>query len=120
MYQELTSTTLLRCSDGATVPKDPDNRDYQEALLWLANNDLIEALPNTPILYSVTMRQAQLALLQLGKLDAVLAALANQPRASQVAWAAASVVVRDDPLVVQLATMLGLPLNDLFSLASTL
>ena len=43
MYQLTSETSIIRRSDNAFIPINPDNRDYQEYLAW------IEA-GNTPIL----------------------------------------------------------------------
>ena len=34
---------ILRKEDGAWIPKDPDNRDYQEYLKWVAEGNTAEA-----------------------------------------------------------------------------
>jgi hypothetical protein len=72
---------------------------------------------------SVSMRQARLALLQAGYLDQVTTGIANMDRATQIEWEFATSVLRDSPLVIQLATALNLnsaALDSLFTLASTL
>ena len=83
-------------------------------------------LPGPPT--SVTPRQARLALLQIGKLDAVSAALAAIPdpaqrTAAQIEWEYATVIERNSPLVQSLAAGLGLTaadIDDLLTLAATL
>ena len=57
---------------------------------------------------SLTMRQARLALLAAGYLDAVQAGVSAMPRASQIAWEFAATVDRTDPLTATLAAALGL------------
>lgn len=77
---------------------------------------------------SVTMRQARLALLGIGMLDDVDAALAaipdaTQRKAAQIEWEYAQTVDRHSPLVSNLSAGLGLDdiqLDNLFTLASTL
>ena len=40
MYK-LTNTSIInRLSDNADIPADPDNRDYAEYLLWLADGNI--------------------------------------------------------------------------------
>lgn len=75
----------------------------------------------------VTMRQARLALLAAGKLDAVGVAIANLPspqrQAALIEWDYASTVERDSAFVGQLGGLLGLDapaLDDLFMKASKL
>lgn len=76
----------------------------------------------------VTMRQAQLALLGAGKLDAVEAAIAaipdaTQRKAAQITWDKSSAVERNNGLIAALAPALGLSsgqIDALFLAASKL
>lgn len=56
----------------------------------------------------LTMKQARLALLAAGYLDAVEAGIASMPKESQIIWEFASTVERTDPLTATLAAALGL------------
>lgn len=43
MYKLITqSKTIIRTTDGANIPPDPNNRDYQEYLKWLAEGNTPE------------------------------------------------------------------------------
>lgn len=76
----------------------------------------------------VTMRQARLALLQMGNLDAAEAAIDSIPdatlrRAAQIEWEYAQGIKRNSPLVQQVVSALQIndqQLDDLFSLAGSL
>jgi len=84
------------------------------------------AVPRVIVPTSVTPRQARLALLQIGKLDAVSAALTAIPdparrTAAQIEWEYAAVIERNSPLVTSLAAGLGLTaagIDALFEAAS--
>ena len=84
------------------------------------------AVPVVIMPTSVTPRQARLALLQIGKLDAVSAALAAIPdpaqrTAAQIEWEYATVIERNSSLVQSLAAGLGLTapaIDALFEAAS--
>lgn len=85
-----------------------------------------KALP-PPVPASVTMRQARLALLKVGKLDAVNSALAAMPgetgAAARIEWEFSSTVERTRGYVGQIGVGLGMTdkqLDDLFILAATL
>ena len=72
---------------------------------------------------AVSPRQARLALLGAGLLDAVDAYVATQPRAVQLEWEYASEIRRDNALLSTAATALGMTseqLQALFTQAATL
>ena len=48
MYQLTTSTSIIRLSDGATIPDDPGNRDYREYLEYLEAGNTPEPAPAPP------------------------------------------------------------------------
>jgi hypothetical protein len=47
-YQLTTSTSIIRLSDGATIPNDPGNRDYREYLDWVEAGNTPEPAPAPP------------------------------------------------------------------------
>lgn len=88
-------------------PYDPDNPP--------PTPEVPEPEPSVPS--SVTMRQARLALLAAGKLQAVADAIAGLPspqrEAAQIEWEFASTVERGSAFLESLATLLELSSDDL-------
>ena len=87
--------------------------------------EVVKLVGSVPV--SVTMRQARLALLQVGELDVVNAAIAAIPgdagAAARIEWEFSSTVERNREYVKQIATGLGMTdkqLDDLFVLAASL
>jgi Domain of unknown function (DUF4376) len=44
-YQLTTSSAILRTSDGAVIPADPANADYQAYLAWVAAGGVADSIP---------------------------------------------------------------------------
>ena len=42
MFGQSEPTSIIRTTDGACIPFDPDNSDYQEYLEWLAEGNTPE------------------------------------------------------------------------------
>lgn len=83
----------------------------------------LDAVVPPPIPSVVSMRQARLALLQLGLLSTVDASVAAGSEADKITWEYATEVNRNEALVQNLAVVLGLSeqdLDNLFALASSL
>lgn len=87
-----------------------------------------ESRIKAPVPHEVTMRQARLALLQMGNLDAAEAAIDSIPdatlrRAAQIEWQYAHEIARSHPIVQQVAETLEISESDmdaLFTLAGSL
>lgn len=103
--------------------------DEQWTQLWTvreATPEELEAM-KPPVPAEVTMRQARLALLAIGKLDQVVPAIEALEGAergvARIEWEFSSAVVRSRPLVVMLGLALGLDdeaLDQLFITAAGL
>ena len=69
---------------------------------------LVDDAPN-----SISMRQARLKLLELGLLDSVNSAITSMPQAAAIEWEYATVIQRNNPLVVQLQISLAMTDSDM-------
>jgi hypothetical protein len=112
--------------DGATPPDDsievPSAPD-EASQIW--DGGQFKAVIQVPV--TVTMRQARLALLAVGKLDAVDAAIdtleSPQKEAARIEWDYARDVERNSPIVALMGLALDLSdedLDELFIQAATL
>lgn len=116
-------TSIIRESDGASIPCDPANSDYADLV---RNGAVIAAYaPPDASDISVTQWQAREALRLEGKLAAVEAAVAalGPTHEASVAWNHRARIRRNSPLIAALAPTLNLSaaeIDALFAKAAAL
>ena len=119
-YSLIHDNCILR-SDGASIPPDPANLDYQAYLAWVAegNTPAPYVAPQAPPL-SATPLQFRLGLTQAGIRSAVEAWIPTASQEIQDAYRYASVFVENDPLVTSAATQFNMTPAQVHSLFETM
>jgi hypothetical protein len=130
MYQLTQHDSILRLTDGASIPADPVNSDYAAYQDWIAagNTPLPYAPPPPPPVLEVSMAQARKALIlsgfDLAKVESVFLSLPQPAQAlARVDWEFAATVHRDNPLVAAVQTAekwTDAQVDAMFTLAATL
>ena len=110
-----TDGNQAKCHSYADVQMDmlqadlgADAADYADMIATVTAGIKPYIAPSPVIPASLTMRQARLALLSAGLLDAVQSGVSAMPKAAQIEWEFAATVDRTSPLVATLAASLGL------------
>ena len=125
---QLTGIAQARTAYNAISESQLTDSEYLEYVLLDAANSYAtqysgaEPVPPSPIaptVRTIDMRRLRLALLQLDLLDDIDAAIAAKPRQAQIEWEYATDVKADYPLILQLATAMGLDIDEIFDLAES-
>ena len=95
------------------------SEDNIHIAMTLAGLDFYQFL-SVPRIRCIDARRLRLALFNLGLLGTVTGAIAALPQSAQIDWEYATTIREDYPLVVALATNLGLDTDAIFTLASSL
>lgn len=109
MYKLTSLDSIQRITDGASIPIDPMNRDYQGYLAWVAAGNTPESADPTPTpVVSCSPWQMRKVLNQLGLRDAVEAAVsASLDQTLRDGWEFATEFRSDDPFVIAMGATLG-------------
>lgn len=135
MYQKLPdfngqpAQAIKRIADGASIPMDPANTDYQAYLAWVAEGNVAEPAPVPTADETLAAERAgmvcsalqgRLALAAAGLLDATQAAVTAGDQTTHVAWEYATEWRRTSPMMATLAGAVGITetqMDDLFRAA---
>lgn len=123
MYQLTHFGHILRLTDGACIPPDPANTDYQDYLIWLGAGNEPTPAGSLPVPHRVSAWQIRKALNLKGWRTDVESFVAQADQTTQDGWNHEQNFCRDDPLVVGAGQVLGKTeeeMDDLFRLADTL
>jgi hypothetical protein len=117
------ANVIFRSADGAHIPNDPNNRDWQDYQTWVASGNTADPYvpPAPPPVTTVSQRQARIALSRAGLLPQVESAVQAAGGEVQITWDYADVINRSDPLITTIGTQLNLTsaqIDQLFQLAS--
>jgi hypothetical protein len=107
-YRLTSSSSVIRASDGASIPSDPDNRDCIAYQAWLAQGNTPDPYVPPPAMPVVSRLQAMVALQNAGLLQQVQNWITTQDATTQLIWQSATEFSRDSALLGKAAAALNL------------
>lgn len=115
-----TPNKVIRLADGLWISSAQDE-DWKAFQQWLADGGVpLPADPLPVIIREIDARRLRLALLQLGYLSAVAAAITSLGEKAIIDWEYATTIKEDYPIVTALASNLDLDIDLIFDLANSL
>lgn len=112
-YQLSAGSGVVRTSDGASIPDDPTNADWQRYQAWRAAGNTPDPAPAPPNISIVTNGQLKRWLDANSKLATAKAAVVAAGGLTEELWYGASAFHITDPLLVAMATAIGMSSADL-------
>lgn len=124
-YQLTSGTSVIRTTDGALIPNDPANTDWQKYQAWVAAGNTADPYvpPAPPPVTQVTAVQGRLALLNANLLTQAQNAVNTAGGATAIWWEYATVWERTNPTLLSVGSSLNLTsaqIDQLFATAATL
>jgi len=119
-YTLTSSTTVIRDADGANIPPDPRNADFQAYLAWLAagNTPTPYTPPPAPVLTcQLWQLQAVMAAAQWTAAQAAIAAL-NNPAVSAFFAHGTNVIPANSTTLLSLGETMGLTADQITALVA--
>jgi hypothetical protein len=95
MYRLTTSTGVIRTSDNAYIPNDPDNSDYAAYLTWVADGNTPDPVSNAEL--GSNVRAQRDSLLYASDIHALADRWESMTTQQQQAWAQYRQALRDVP-----------------------
>ena len=109
MYK-LQSTSILRLSDGTSIPQDPANVDYAAYIAWVEAGNTPEPADIPPVVYpELTPRQIRMAITRINMREIIESAVAAGDQDLKDWWEFSTGFERTHPEVIKMQQALSIP-----------